>query len=160
MSPVTFCNDEEDCVLADAAILTVVLVGVGLCTTLHPTAAKISAIAIRMYVNDREQCLHKIPECKDPPRNWFWPNCAWLSNLTKCRCSGSVSNYLEDWRKHTCAFHLLRALIHPAQLLKSKVKNAKVQRGDPSTYKHPTHHLCLVAGTKPHKKRTKKFLPR
>jgi hypothetical protein len=45
---VTFCNDEEDCALADAAILAVELVGVALCTTLHPTAAKISASSVRM----------------------------------------------------------------------------------------------------------------
>jgi len=45
---VTFCNCEEDCALAAAAILTVELVGVAFCTTLHPTVVKISVIARRM----------------------------------------------------------------------------------------------------------------
>ena len=45
---VTFCNDEEDCALAPAAIRTVELVGVAFCTTLHPTAAKISVIATKI----------------------------------------------------------------------------------------------------------------
>ena len=46
VSLVTFCNDEEDCALADASILAVELVGVAFCTTLQPTA-KNTASAIR-----------------------------------------------------------------------------------------------------------------
>jgi hypothetical protein len=48
VSDVTFCNDEEDCVLSAAAILAIEAFGVALCTTLQPTAARIGAIAIRM----------------------------------------------------------------------------------------------------------------
>ncbi len=46
VSLVTFCNDEEDCALADASILAIELVGVAFCTTLQPTA-KNTASAIR-----------------------------------------------------------------------------------------------------------------
>ena len=48
VAAVTFCNDEGDCALPAAAILAIEAFGVAFCTTLQATAAKISAIAIRM----------------------------------------------------------------------------------------------------------------